>query len=170
MATARMNDGIYKMTISIITLGGAGFFFNTLNSCGLKSNKQVKMMFVLLILVLYVFIDVWTADTYDIDDTTGTSIEGFYSSTGSEAGETDVKIVRNGIPFITRDTRHELNSVFSDNKLDAGSLFHAHADSIAAQTLHQRNFYHFVFSAAVSGIVIGLSTFITGNKVSNSNR
>ena len=159
MATDRMNDGIYKMLISAVTLVGAGFFFDTLNSCGLKSNKQVKMMFVLLILVLYTLIDVWTADTIDLEDTDGKSIEGFYNG-----GANTARIARNGIPMITKGTRHELNEVISGATSISENVYnhnidHEHPDSFEAMTIHERNFRHFMFAAAVSGLVIGVYTF-----------
>ena len=222
-----MNDGIYKMTITAAVLASAGYIYSTLNSCGLKSNKQGKMMFVLLILILYVIVDVWTSHIIDKHDETGESVEGFFkhetkaavSATSAtcvlnESGEelavvdrpdcstltadratctasgncdftpaqvataeekiSNANLLQAGIPFLTSDTKLNLSDMshfWAGDQNNGGNgdgtyledtIFHDNKDAKDAITIHDRHFRHFMFSAVVSGSLVGIYAMIFG--------
>mgnify|MGYP001209843503 CR=1 FL=1 len=161
---ARMNDGIFKSGLSLISLGMALYLYNSLSDCGLKHNKKIKMMFVLITLLVFVNMDVWTANLVDLKNP-GTP-EGFFADGGKE-GDDKTTLVRQGLPMFSNNTRHELTL---NSNLDAPVDFNkaiAHTEGEDPMTLHARHFYHFIFSLVMSSLLIGMYSIVGAGKSSN---
>ena len=76
--------------------------------------------------------------------------------------------------MLTKGTRHELNEVTLTEDVDqyiyAKNFNHSDPKSFEPMTIHERNFRHFMFAAAVSGLVIGIYTFAgAGGKAAPTN-
>ena len=169
-------DGLKQATLIIASTAGLYYIWDLVNDCKVNDAKKQKILFLLLTLFLYMNINWWFSGLKAIGDTTGKENGDFVAGTStSGSGE---KLVRNGIPGLTDNTRHEITLAFDNDvsttalqntadPLIASSISHHdgtdaqdHSDSSEPISEHDRNFKHFVFCIAFSAVLTGIFSVV----------
>ena len=157
MSNFHLNDGMYRSALSILSLAGCYYLYDTINDCKLKDVKTFKVLFVTLTMVIYINIEIWFSGLIDLNNT---------DLNHGDFGENS-KLVRDGIPYITKDYRHESYLWYKvPDNLKNISLngYGGKPEDVDKRneimdntlSLQKRNMIHFVFSGIVASLFIAI--------------
>tara|TARA_Y100000389_G_C17455620_1_gene517936 strand:- start:2189 stop:2686 length:498 start_codon:yes stop_codon:yes gene_type:complete len=163
MSAGGKTDGLIQATASIASFAGLYYVGDLIGDCRINPTKNFISQTILLTLFLYLNIQLWLSGLKSIADNEETLENGTFT--------TSSKIVRNGIPFLTDNTRHELNISFATTPtaettgIGNGLLHHngsnpvSHANSNPAISTQNRNFYNLSFSMILAAMLTGIFAF-----------
>ena len=158
-------DGLKQATIMISSLSGLYYIWDLVNDCKVNDAKKQKILFLLLTLFLYMNINWWFSGLKAINESEPRELENGDFMVGTGAN-TDHALVRNGIPGLTDNTRHEITLAFKAGGTDVNKatiVSHNtsyHTDSSEPISEYDRNFKHFVFCIAFSAILTGIFSVV----------
>ena len=160
-------DGLKQAAVMISSVAGLYYIWDLVNDCKVNDAKKQKILFLLLTLFLYMNINWWFSGLKAINETEPRELENgdFTAWTSSAVEDVGDSLVRNGIPGLTDNRRHEITLAFKDGT-DANKatiINHSttyHPDSSEPISEHNRNFKHFVFCIAFSAVLTGIFSIV----------
>lgn len=167
-------DGLKQATLIIASTAGLYYIWDLVNDCKVNDAKKQKILFLLLTLFLYMNINWWFSGLKAINETEPRELENgdfTASASGNNAATASDQngyhqLVRNGIPGVTDNRRHEITLAFKTTGNDANKatiINHSttyHPDSSAPISEHDRNFKHFAFCIAFSAVLTGIFSIV----------